>query len=350
MKTTNPSMVLLNGKELVCYPQTVQPKAIMKDELQLDTTGTYLQVGTYKHKNPTEDQQKKKERQKLEVDFFTQHAFFFLKNADRIFNDSRMFLAPVPVVNGLAYMGTGGFRNPTLGIYLEWWINGSEDILKDKDGKKALTYRIAGSPLSGCNSCACVYPDGTTKKIAHSKFGTVWHSFIEINGRYKEAKQKFEAYSLREVFDILTASEQSEASELRAKLMIAEGRIASLRNQLSKLTAELKEYKDRFFGEYYDVCIKLHEKELKAFKEEYFRRKEKAETELDLIAQYRRELKAGFKQGLYDNIEYQKKLHPLNRQRKEIEAAQVKYELEEFDKLTKSGDLTRTLIMKYLNE
>lgn len=32
-----------------------------------------------------------------------------------------MFLAPVNIDNGLAYIGTSPSRHPTLGVYLKWW-------------------------------------------------------------------------------------------------------------------------------------------------------------------------------------------------------------------------------------
>jgi len=95
-------------------------------------------------------------------DFFAKHAFFFLEKADEIFSDSRMFLAPVPVTNGLAYTGT--FEQATLGIYIEWWLNCKEDVRHDSDGNDALTFKISGSPLSGANACLCVSRDASVKK------------------------------------------------------------------------------------------------------------------------------------------------------------------------------------------
>ena len=136
-------------------------------------------------------------------EFFLEHAFFFFRNAEKIMSDSRMFLAPVPIVNGIAYSGTAGFTNPTLGVFVEWWLNCETDVTHDCSGKEALCYAIAGSPLTGINGCGCVYPDGTTERIVFAKFSNVWRTFVQINQRYTEAKQIAEAYSLQEVYDKL---------------------------------------------------------------------------------------------------------------------------------------------------
>lgn len=189
-------IVLINGSELVCYPKVVQPEIYSEDKLSLDKSGEYLTVGS----KPVV---KKAETDKDELkDFFYKNAFLFFRNAHRILNDSRMFLAPIPVQSGLAYTGTSGFHYPTLGVYIEWWLNCDANVTKDRKGRDALTCRIAGSPLSGSNHCTCVYPDGKIGDISHSPFINVWSTFMKINKRYTKAKQMYEAYTLTEVVDI----------------------------------------------------------------------------------------------------------------------------------------------------
>lgn len=107
-------------------------------------------------------------------DPFVKHAFLFYRNAHRIMSDSRMFLARVPIINGLAYSGTAGFETPTLGVYIEWWIHGKGTITSDGKGHEALTFHFGGSPLSGNNICSCVYPDQHTATITHYPFRPVW--------------------------------------------------------------------------------------------------------------------------------------------------------------------------------
>lgn len=207
-------IMLINGSELVCYPKVVQPTVYSEDNLSLDGSGEFLTLGSKRaaKKGTTE-------KDELE-DFFYKNAFLIFHNAQRILSDSRMFLAPVPIRNGLAYTGTSGLNCPTLGVYVEWWLNCEANITKDKKGRDALTCHIAGSPLSGSNHCTCVYPDGKTGDISHYPFINVWSTFMKINKRYTKAKQMYEAYTLPEVVDILMAEGESRESDLETQLDI----------------------------------------------------------------------------------------------------------------------------------
>ncbi|MBO7433713.1 MAG: hypothetical protein J6U13_08200 [Salinivirgaceae bacterium] len=133
---------------------------------------------------------------------FAENAFLFFENRERILSDSRMFLAPVHIQSGLAYCGTGGFTAPTLGIYIEWWMNCRQSI-RTNGRTNWLTIRLAGSPLSGANSCTTVSDNGVTDNVFILSFSAIWHQFVQINKRYNDAKIRYQAYSLAEVIDIL---------------------------------------------------------------------------------------------------------------------------------------------------
>ena len=193
-------MVLLGGREIDCYPRGEGYCCnVDYNNLELNTTGRNLSFG-------------KKGRQKdyvekldafLEKQLFIDNAFFLFKNRERIMQDSRMFLAPVAAENVQAYTGTSGFRNPTLGVYLEWWTHCEGTVRTVANGTKSLIYRLASSPLSGVNSCVAVCEDGTEEKLQLRSFSDYWLSFIKINQRYSPAKVCYQAYSLQEVLDIL---------------------------------------------------------------------------------------------------------------------------------------------------
>lgn len=134
--------------------------------------------------------------------YLARYGFLFFDNAERILADRRMALASVDVGNGLAYTGTALFRGATLGVYVEWWRAGACANTTDREGREALTYFIAGSPLSGINRCSCVYRDGTTASIEHKGFLDFWQSFAEINRRYASVDRDG-AYSLEEVVEAL---------------------------------------------------------------------------------------------------------------------------------------------------
>lgn len=137
------------------------------------------------------------------LDLFLRNAHRLIAEGDRIMADSRMFLTPVPIKCGLAYTGTSGFNNPTLGIYIEWWRGNRCAWTEDERGVLQPIYYIAGSPLSGRNSCAYVCPDGTSCSVSVSHFSSVWSTFAKINSHYTEAKELYEAYTLTEVIALL---------------------------------------------------------------------------------------------------------------------------------------------------
>lgn len=206
---TENSITLMNGAVLECFPKESQPCDIEPDKMQLDATGKYLSIGNekpYKGKEkapiaPTEEleQQQKK--------LFTDNAFYLLAHSERIMRDSRMFLAPVAVHNGLAYTGTSGFRNPTIGIYLEWWNECARALRTDDEGNRSLVFYLSGSPLSGANCCAEVYEDGRIESVSVHSFIDFWPPFMAINQRYTEAKNMHQAYTLQQVLDILHAED-----------------------------------------------------------------------------------------------------------------------------------------------
>lgn len=186
---------LIDGREIKGYLKSEQPTEIKTDALKLDTTGQYLSFKK-KPKAVSDDMMMEAQRQ-YNHHLFTENAWFLLANADKILSDSRMFLAPVKISNGLAYTGTSGFARPTIGVYLEWWLNHKEAAI-DKNGN--LVWYISGSPLSGSNCCSSVTFDGEQVKIAQrTSFSAIWRSFIEVNTRYTEAKQRCVAYTLEEV-------------------------------------------------------------------------------------------------------------------------------------------------------
>ena len=193
-------IILTNGRELDCYPLDCPPSVIKKDELALDTTGEYLR---------TKQGGKKEPKCMSPVnepwrDLFFKEAFSLYEHREAIFSDSRMFLTPLPFKNNLAFTGTSGLQDATLGIYLEWWETCEQSILRDKDGNvSALTYLIAGSPMSGSNHCSAVRRDGRTEVFHFAPFSTIWGSFMSINTRYTEAKQIYRAYTLEETIEKL---------------------------------------------------------------------------------------------------------------------------------------------------
>ena len=100
-----------------------------------------------------------KQRASWEEIFFRE-AFFLYEHRATVYADRRMFFSPLPFKNNLAYSGSSGLDNATLGIYLKWWDSCERAVIREQDRVVALTYFIAGSPLSGINTCAVVDKEG----------------------------------------------------------------------------------------------------------------------------------------------------------------------------------------------
>lgn len=229
------SITLMNGAVLECIPKESHQGDFIPDKIKLDATGTYLSLGNKSCKPQTRTSEKFERQKKL----FTDNAFYLLAHQERIMRDSRMFLAPVAVQNGLAYTGTSGFNAPTLGIYLEWWNECSMALRVDKENRRSLVFHLAGSPLSGANHCAEVYEDGRTESVQVSSFISHWRPFTAINTRYDEAKHIYQAYTLEQVLDILHAEDGEDwdySSVIKERFMQSE--INELKKKVERLTKE----------------------------------------------------------------------------------------------------------------
>jgi hypothetical protein len=192
---------LTDGTRIEAFPKAEQPETIKEDKLALDTTGEYLQIGHRKR-----EAKRAKERNTIAQhrgELLCRNLHHLIAESDTILSDSQMFLAPVPIQNGLAYFGTSGFHNPTLGVYIEWWKHYKCAWVIDKFGVKQPLIYIAGSPLSGANKCAYVGAEGICYGVSTTKFASVWQSFVTVNTRYTEAKQRYVAYTLEEVIEKL---------------------------------------------------------------------------------------------------------------------------------------------------
>lgn len=188
---------LTDGTRIEAFPKAVQSETIIEEKLALDTTGEYLQIGRRKRMPKRTTERDIIAQQRGELLCCNLHRL--IAESDKILTDSRMFLAPVPIQNGLAYIGTYGFKNPTLGVYIEWWKHYKCAWVVDEYGEKQPLVYIAGSPLSGANKCAYVEADGDSYGVSVMKFAPVWQSFVKVNTHYTEAKQCYESYTIEEV-------------------------------------------------------------------------------------------------------------------------------------------------------
>lgn len=179
----------------------------------------------------------------VEGELFKAHAHFLLENRERIFADSRMFLAPVNVMSGAAYVGA--LPKPCVGTYLEWWL---------RRGKDELAYHVSGSPLSGANVSKSIAKDGSLVPLPASPSGAPFLSlmgeFENAHKRYRAERERFDAYSLWEVIQRLKGEvpkydDGFKVLVLERKRVLNEGIFEKLSRQISELKSRLQSYKDR---------------------------------------------------------------------------------------------------------
>ena len=336
------SITLMNGAVLECFPKESHQDDFVPDKMKLDATGIYLRIGNKLCKSLPRTTEDVEQQKKL----FTDNAFYLLAHSERIMRDSRMFLAPVAVQNGLFYTGTSGFHTPTLGIYLEWWNECPEALRTDKDGNRSLVYHLAGSPMSGMNHCAEVFEDGRTETVQVSSFISFWPPFIDINTRYDEAKHIYQAYTLEQVLEILHAEDGDGwdySSVIKERFMQAE--INELKKKVERLTKE----SDKWYSMYKDTYMKYKDAEISEAFSTFQSFREECEAQINSIKMRKQALKADLKSNRMDNISYQRTLTPLNKQIRELEfrVSTKKYEL--INKYLSEG-ISYDTIESYMNK
>jgi len=254
---------------------------------------------------------------------FIKNAFFFLAHKERILTDSRMFLCPVS-------MGSIGFADPTLGIYLQWWETCVGAMFTDKKGRRGLLYKLSGSSLSGHNFCGVVHEDGTTKNVELHPFKDYRDSFIRINNLYKSSKQKYQAYSLRQVLDILDHEEEGdrdyahaineqmqtqEINVLNERVHHLNARIEMLEHSLSNARQELREEKLlHFYDRYKDLEMHIFSK-------------------VEQLLQQKRDLKMALRRGDYTNQVYERQVNDITKRINEAEEELEKFKSEEINRV-----------------
>lgn len=319
----NDKITLIDGSQLDCYPIAFPSNETVSGEFSLDTTGQYMQIGKKPHFTTDKELAERRKQEEIDAKLFCEHAHLFLANADKILSDSRLFLAPVNIVNGLAYTGTSGFRKPTLGVYIEWWIYHKDASI---DAKGRPIWFISGSPLSGSNACSVVDRKGKTHRAQlNCRFSAVWRSFVDVNNRYNEFKGRYMAYDLKEVIDIIEGTSDSQQYfklHLRLEKVRYDNYIANLKNSLKQTRELSEEYKGKIqallfqqhnekVNIYYNKCLNLQT--VARLAREYFRER-------------RIELRKELRSGRIDNISYQKTLTPLKNKAKEAEYHCREYE------------------------
>ena len=227
--------------------------------------------------------------------------------------DSRMFLAPVPVQSGLAYIGTSGFRRPTLGVYVEWWMTCIPAIISRLHNDTWLVYYIAGSPLSGMNCCDIVNANGECRsENLPNPFRAIWGPFTNINTRYDEAKVRYEAYSLEEVVKLLEANDKGDSLTER-KLYLLQRENQVLRQEILDTREVDAKAMEKMRVTLLNAHLECKREALTNWYADYCRRQEEGKEVLESLNLQKQQLKQQFRHGEITRMFYQHKLTPLKK-------------------------------------
>ena len=305
-------IILIDGRVLDCYPLAKEaPEKLEDDHLELDKTGQYLIIGRGKP-SPTPQPSPTIEGKRQ---LFIENAFYLLAHSERILSDSRMFLCPVAIQNGLAYTGTSGFHGPTLGVYLEWWQLTEDAMHTDNKGRRCLVYHLAGSPLSGMNKCSAIREDGQQEIVSLSSFSAHWGPFMKLNQRYTEAKQLYQAYTLQQVLDQLHQEDNGQtnfAPYIDAIFMKHD--IAALNRRIASIQEEC----DKWRSKYTDLLTHYNEEKMRQLYIDCETFEANITKEIDHLKEQKRNLKANLRRGSLDNVSYQRQLTPLKKRIKDL--------------------------------
>lgn len=208
----------------------------MADDVFVIENGAMLRGYPRREDGPAAFEWPNEDAQWVESELFKAHAHFLLANREKIFADSRMFLAPVNVMSGAAYVGA--LPKPCVGTYLEWWL---------RRGKDELAYHVSGSPLSGANVSKSIAKDGGLMPLPASPSGapflSLMREFENAHKRYHAERERFDAYSLWEVIQRLKG--EPPRYDDGFKVLVLERERARNEGVFEKMACQISELKSR---------------------------------------------------------------------------------------------------------
>ena len=290
---------LMDGTILTCYPKPKQEEQ-SSNESQLED-------------------EVDEELQRLFID----NAFYLLAHRERILQDSRMFLAPIGIQNGSPYTKSLGLDAPTIGVYLEWWSHCLGSMVISDSGRMSLIYELTGSPHSKVTSGRQLYENGETEPIHSYGHVQYWKSLIEINKRYSEAKEIYQAYTLQELLDILHEEDGGE------KDFTSNVRERFLRHHI----AELKVYIEYLYEEFSirmkrwtHAVLRLHDDEVRQIYADYKALEQRVTSEIEELRRQKQSLKRQLRSEQLTPRSYQFALKTVKAQTYQLEGQLSSFE------------------------
>ncbi len=339
---------LLDGSVIEGYPLEQEQEEV-NNEFALDTTGEYLQL----HRQKTVPEQReeaaarRKRREEVE-ELFLKNAFYLWAHSEEILSDSRMFLTPIPVQSGLAYTGRSGFNNPTLGVYIEWWLTCTASRVMKEDGSYELVWFLSGSPLSGANCSSAVNEKGETRTTPLSAFRDAWQSFVAVNIRYDRCKEKYRAYTLEEVLDILRSRPENEE---QCQLFLLKRKVECLHHLLDKRKGELHRLSGEhgsLWNKFCRLMVMHNYKKVKKFYDDYHEQERICEERVKEQSQRRRDAIA--RKDEYSTTDFQNVMTSVKQQKIKLREELRKFKEEGLHEVFPADDVPYWKMEKIVSE
>lgn len=151
-------------------------------------------------------------RNKNTIRYFCEHVGFFYEHKNIIFNNSRMFLAPIFQNEGNIY---------TLGGLLEWWVYMPH--MATFNDESVTRYIVAASPNYSKNSSISfltVTMSGEVKELPFlCGYTDRLHSLDEYCSRYSKAARDYEHLNLKNVYDTITSLAKQREKERKTEII-----------------------------------------------------------------------------------------------------------------------------------
>ncbi len=178
---------------------------------------------------------------------------------------------------------------------------------------------------------------------------------MEVNKRYDEAKQRYEAYSLEEVVKLLEANDNGDSLKER-ELFLLQRENQVLRQQIQDTQEAGAKAKEKMRSTLLKAYLECKRDALTNWYADYRRKQEEGKEKLESLNLRRQQLSQQFRYGEISRMFYQHQLTPLKKKISELQQeleCMAKNELSEllpgmFDPQGDTGLITFDEVVEFL--
>ena len=277
------------------------------------------------------------------------NAFTLLRNYRLILLDPRMRYATVNMVCGETKNGTKPLENPTVGAYIEWWINNHRSVYRAVSGEYSLCYKlIIGDHLFDAG-LILVSETGNNKKENTLSIDLHWKKMKQCieNNKLSASKLKDNTpYTFEEVIDIVNKQPSHASDDIDLlDYLYKEQMVYRLEEEIADLHHQL----DHFKKKYHTLLMIDNYDQLKEFYKGYLAIAKEMDEEKDHFFNEQTKLKAKVKKGSLTNVEYRQKVKEMKSRITELEWDLLEYRQSELSSMFPNDSFNIMEIETFLN-